>query len=118
MIRLDITRTIDRTELVKSILKDSIKQVITKSCEDVVALAKTRVPVDTGNLKNSIEADLSKINDLEATVGSNVDYSLYVEMGTHNMPAKPYMTNSFEEVAAQFQAVVQRVIDARMRSLG
>lgn len=43
--------------------------------------AKALVPVDTSNLKTSINHKV-QVSSLEAYVGTNCDYAIYVEFGT------------------------------------
>jgi HK97 gp10 family phage protein len=51
--------------------------------------AKNLAPVDTGNLRNTIAA--GKERDLVYRVTAHADYAIYVEMGTRNMSAQPYL---------------------------
>ncbi|WP_206050820.1 HK97-gp10 family putative phage morphogenesis protein [Nocardioides speluncae] len=69
------------------------EQIVGKVAFDIEAAAKVLVPVDTGNLKNSIAADL---NGLEATVTADTEYADYVEFGTSRMAAQPYMGPAFD----------------------
>ena len=50
--------------------------------------AKELCPVDTGMLRNSITHD---IRDNYAVVGTSIDYAPYVEYGTSEQPAQPYL---------------------------
>ena len=83
-------------------------------------MAKARVPVDTGELKNSINARVEQ-DGWAWAVGTPVEYSPYVEFGTGsfvdvpqgledyaiqfkgagirqvNLPARPYLFNSARE---------------------
>lgn len=43
---------------------------------------KEQTPVDTGRLRNSVETQLGTYGELTATVGTNVTYAPYVELGT------------------------------------
>ncbi len=73
---------------------NSIRQRILDKLELVGAHvegeAKTRCPVDTGNLRQSIT---HKVNDAEASVriGTNVEYAAHVEFGTIKMNTQPYL---------------------------
>lgn len=55
--------------------------------------AKNIVPVDTGNLRNSIhgsvEAGTSK--EVVGKVATSTDYAPYVEFGTSRMGAQPFL---------------------------
>lgn len=57
----------------------SVHNALEKACLLVENDAKTRAPVDTGNLRNSITHE---VDDNEGVVGTNVEYAPYVEFGT------------------------------------
>ena len=48
--------------------------------------ARNNAPVDTGRLKNSITST-TDANKLSVTIGTNVDYAPYQELGTSKMKA-------------------------------
>jgi len=52
--------------------------------DEVVGLARAYVPVDTGNLQASIQKG-------EGGVYSDVEYAPFVEYGTSDTPAQPFM---------------------------
>lgn len=61
--------------------------------------AKANCPVDTGRLRASI--GVSQSFDTEGavtTVGSNVEYAAYVELGTSRQRAQPYLRPALNEV--------------------
>jgi phage gpG-like protein len=52
--------------------------------------ARARCPVDTGRLRNSITHELGRdTRGLFVRVGTNVEYALYVEMGTRPHEIRP-----------------------------
>lgn len=54
--------------------------------------AKQLCPVDTGRLRSSITNELGQDGEgLVATIGTNVEYAVYVELGTRNMAAQPFL---------------------------
>lgn len=58
----------------------------------VDAAAKRICPVDTGRLRSSITHALATdARGLHALIGSNVDYAIFVELGTSRSPAQPYL---------------------------
>lgn len=71
---------------------DGIRQAKARALEKIGLVAegyaKRLCPVDTGNLRNSITHDT---DDEAAYIGTNVEYAVYVEMGTVNTPAQPYL---------------------------
>ena len=77
--------------------------IVGKTAFDIEARAKVAVPVDTGNLKNSIQTDHQGTT---ATVTAHAEYALYVEMGTARMGAQPYMTPAAEAARPGFIAAM------------
>lgn len=71
---------------------DGIRQAKARALEKIgltaEGYAKRLCPVDTGRLRNSITHDT---DDEAAYIGTNVEYAVYVEMGTVNTPAQPYL---------------------------
>lgn len=65
----------------------------------VANAAKTLCPVDTGRLRASIGVS-QQFTPAGAvtTVGSNVEYSLYVELGTRRMRARPYLRPALQAI--------------------
>ncbi len=64
--------------------------------ENVKLEAQKRVPVDTGSLRSSIRVDDPQGTDpleVQVTAGgtADVDYAAFVEFGTRNASAQPYM---------------------------
>lgn len=71
--------------------------------------AKAKVPVDTGNLKNSIK--VGQVDENHAELWATADYAAYVEFGTRRMAARPFMRPSVEDHIDEIEAVMARVID-------
>lgn len=57
----------------------SVDEALEKVCLIVENSAKTKAPVDSGNLRNSITHE---VIGNEGIVGTNVEYAPYVEFGT------------------------------------
>lgn len=82
-------------------------QIVTKAAMDIEAQAKTRAPVDTGNLKNSIQAVRIGIAHWKVVVGAH--YGMYVEWGTRFMAAQPFLQPAVNIVRPQFLAALRKV---------
>lgn len=65
--------------------------------------AKQLCPVDTGRLRNSITHQQQDENT--EIVGSNVEYSVFVEMGTRKMKAQPYLRPAAENHGPEYKAI-------------
>lgn len=51
--------------------------------------------VDTGNLKSSINYEVDT-SEKAVYIGTDVEYALYVHVGTSRMPPNRYLTNAVE----------------------
>lgn len=61
--------------------------------------AKARAAVDTGELRDSIVAE---VNGKEGTVTVGAEHGIYNEYGTYKMPAHPFMGPAIEVVFPEF----------------
>lgn len=86
-----------------------VQAAITKATFDTLAQAQTRTPVRTGNLKNSLAAEIGTdgIGVFTGQVFSIVEYAPYVEYGTRAMEAQPYLTPAFEAVADSLERALK-----------
>ena len=82
-------------------LKKDVQKRITKSAFRIEGKAKQGAPVDTGSHRSSGYAIVPRTkasgrqvqpkDDMSATIGFTQDYSLYLELGTKKMPARPHL---------------------------
>lgn len=66
--------------------------------------AKRLCPVDTGRLRNSIT---HTTDDEAAYIGTNVEYAVYVEMGTVNTPAQPYLKPAAADHMEKYRSILK-----------
>jgi HK97 gp10 family phage protein len=70
---------------------------------------QSRCPVDTGNLRASYthktDARAGKV-----TIGSPVEYAVYVEKGTKSSAKQPHLTPAFEENMKEIEKIVKEYI--------
>ena len=91
------------------------RQAVIKAAYDVENYAKRIVPVDTGNLKNSIQTEIT--GDFTATVGPRVAnfqevyYAPFIEYGTSRMAARPYMRPSAEHVRQSLIDALHQIVE-------
>lgn len=71
------------------------------TCE---AFAKALCPVDTGHLRGSIA---HKVAGDGVTIGSDVSYAGYVELGTYKMAARPYLKPAVHNNAQTYVNIVK-----------
>lgn len=92
------------------------KVIIKKVALDIERNAKVIVPVDTGNLKNSIgHSDMRVLSaaHLYVEVGPTANYGQYVELGTSTQAPQAFMGPSLDRFSGTFeQAVAQLGIQA------
>jgi HK97 gp10 family phage protein len=81
---------------------------VRKAVGDVEAQAKTRAPVDTGALRNSIVGTMT--GEAAGQVTAGVNYAPYVEYGTAHAPAQPFMIPAAEAVRPSFVAAVAKAV--------
>jgi HK97 gp10 family phage protein len=98
----------DKLPQLQGQLRQRASAAVRKAAYDIEAHAKTVVPVDTGNLKNSIQTSVE--GDLTAIVGTHVEYAPYVEYGTRRMAAKPYLGPAAEAVRPGFEAAMKSLL--------
>lgn len=85
------------------IAKDAVKIPMLEIWRD----ARTGCPVKSGNLANSILPDGPHsvgTYGAEATVGTNVYYGIFVEVGTKYMAARPFLGNALAKAKAKYGA--------------
>lgn len=86
--------------------KDVVGVTIALGAGIIEAVAKRRVPVRSAALKNSIGTNLRE-DSLQAAVGTGVYYAKFVEFGTGDTPAQPFLFPAFRKGA--------RYVRGRMR---
>jgi HK97 gp10 family phage protein len=79
-----------------------LAKVLARAGVRVETKAKQRCPVDTGRLRSSISSQLDISEGVPAVViGTDVEYAIYVELGTSRMAARPFLRSSVTEVIAE-----------------
>lgn len=100
--RLFATITIRSNKLpqMDSRLHDEVANIVSTTALQCEGLAKAKCPVDTGALRNSIQAQPESA--LTWTVAPAQEYAWFVEAGRVGVPAQPYLTPAAESVRGQF----------------
>ncbi|EOS78950.1 HK97 gp10 family phage protein [Dorea sp. 5-2] len=86
----------------------AVKQIVKHNGSGLQARAQRNVPVKTGNLKRSIQLEISD-GGLLAKSEATAEYAPYVEWGTRYMEAQPYMKPAFNEQKEQFRRDMNRL---------
>lgn len=107
-------------------VKEELRTALSKSAEDIVALARSLVPVDQGTLRDSIGwtfgraprgsiaiAD-ARLGELSVTVfagNQEAFYARWVEFGTQKMRGQPYFFVSYRASRKRAKSRVTRAIN-------
>jgi HK97 gp10 family phage protein len=90
-------------------VQNHVQTQLASWAEAVKALARQLVPVRTGHLRDSIYAEIS---EWVAEIGSEATYALFVEFGTRQMRARPYLFPAVQEHLSRLEQMVCEAIDA------
>ena len=97
-------KVIDHSDAVMSELNKKIALALAKvgfRAEDHV---KALAPVDTGRLRASIT---HLVDDRSVTIGTNVEYAKYQEMGTSRMKAQPFLEPGISNNMEEFKEIIR-----------
>lgn len=92
-------------------LKSAIAQALEICGGKAESYAKEACPVDTGNLRNSITH--AQTGEEEETIGSDVFYAPYVELGTRRMSERPFLRPAAENHGEEYKQVIQQVLEGK-----
>ncbi|GEP40112.1 hypothetical protein NPS01_37750 [Nocardioides psychrotolerans] len=80
----------------------------------IEADAKALAPVDTGNLRSSIDTDIvgdGRHGAMTAEIGPSADYAPYVEFGTSVSAGQAFMGPAFERQVPGFEKAIEQIVD-------
>ena len=84
---------------------------VRKTALDVVRDAQVAAPVRTGNLRNSITADIADYPAVvSAEVGPTASYGAYVEFGTSKQAPQPYLGPAADRRVPILETVLARLL--------
>lgn len=125
-----------KLEALVSVGRDEIRRAMETSANEIVALAKNLVPVDKGDLKDSIgwtwgkapkgAMTLGKVQsdgvDSEFTItiyagNSDAYYAQWVEFGTQKMGAQPYFYPSYRALRRRSKSRVTRSVSKAIKKV-
>jgi len=107
---------------------ESISKIVRATAFQIQAQAQMTCPVQTGNLKNSIYTKTDKDNQYPGNADHDIiddqvppaelgtayvavaaSYGIYVEMGVHGRPGKPYLAPAVATIQAQFDQIASKL---------
>ena len=104
MSNIDVKITDNHDKFIKA-LQQQLHDAFEEIGQQAVAHAKETVPVDTGNLKNSIDYSVSDDN---VKVGTDVEYGKYVEWGSiHNHTASHFLLNAMQNNTSEYKQTIE-----------
>ncbi len=95
----------DFSALVEEAAFSQIERALEKVGLTAERNAKFACPVDTGRLRNSISHTHDKNT---AYIGTNVEYAPYVEMGTVNTRAQPYLKPAIADHIQEYKNTIEQ----------
>ena len=104
MSNIDVKITENHDKVVKA-MQQQLRAALEDAGQQAVAHAKSTVPVDTGNLKNSINYSVS---DDKLKVGTDVEYGKYVELGSvHSHTASHFLLNAMQNHTSEYKQTIE-----------
>ena len=105
---LEFHITLDNTALVKAEKNNAVARAMESvgthlEGEAADELENSPRRVDTGRLKGSID---HRAEERSVSVGTNVEYAIYVHYGTYKMEANPFLKNAFERNMDQIRQYI------------
>ncbi len=91
--------------------RKAIRKVVRETAVRVRDSARRRAPRDSGDLKKSIQRKSSK-SGMAAKIGSDIVYAPFVEFGTNDTDAKPFLFPSLEEERPHFLTNMRDALNA------
>lgn len=93
---------------------ERVEALVAEYAEKIWKEARDLVPVDTGNLRSTIEIRLKKtvLAGIKALIGTDkTTYAIYVEFGTQMMQAQPYLRPAFRKFKDEFLSKLADILD-------
>lgn len=101
--------------------KELVELTLQEKCEAILSIwgmmcsryAQLNAPVDTGNLRNSIDYKVN-LSDASVEIGSNVEYAIYQEFGTSRMRAsnhgRGYLRPAVNDHIQEYHDIAERIL--------
>ena len=95
----------DNTNIIDDLIKQAVKSALKEMGIKGVAEVKSNSPVDTGKLRRSYKY---VCDDFSVTIGTDIDYSIYVEFKPSNRGGRPHFRRSLESLESEFTNILKR----------
>ena len=99
-------------------MKAEVKVALEKSADELVAMQRRLVPVDQGDLRDSIQKrDGNHELSVEVVAGSDkAFYATFVEFGTRERPAQPFFFPPYRALRKRIKSRTSRAVGKAVRS--
>lgn len=99
------------TDSIQRTVEANVKTLVNQTAYEIEADAKALAPVDTGNLRRSINTTFDIQNGgMSAEVGTNVEYAIHVEHGTSKQSAQPFLNPAFISGSQKFEDGMNKIV--------
>jgi len=106
----DLLNNFDKIE---KAITDNAEEILRSAAEIFLGAAKSKVSVESGDLKESLEIKKLAFEENEikigvGPVGEDIFYWFFVEYGTSRMSAKPFLRPAFDENKSRVKAEIRK----------
>lgn len=95
----------------REIFKSSLKRAILAGLEEIgikaESYARSKAPVATGRLKGSIRHSVDS-GEQSVSLGTDVHYASFVELGTSKMRAQPYLRPAIQDHSSEYRGILEK----------
>ncbi len=103
--------TLRRLQAAQSI---AMADAVAAGAQEIQGAARERLPRRSGRLARSVTVETAP-DGLAATVGTDMDYGAYLELGTRRMAARPWLHPAWVAGGGAVRGRFARLADAALR---
>lgn len=101
-------------ESLERFARDVVEAVFEQLSEDALALMQSNTPVDTGELRDSEYVRIFvRAGRTYLQIGARAEHAVFVELGTADHPAQPYIRPTFDWVVAEVRSRLREEANRR-----
>lgn len=103
-------KLVDNSGLVEQELEKKVAQALEGIGLKAQGYAIVKCPVRSGRLHDSIT---HVVDDHSVTIGSDVEYAAYVELGTSRQSAEPYLYPALEDHIGEYKDFIEKTLKSQ-----
>jgi HK97 gp10 family phage protein len=111
-IQIDVSKAIRGLQNLERGIQAAMKTTLDKSAQSAIQGAQSVVPVDTGNLRDSIRVMEQGTNYV--IVGSDVDYAALIEFGNGTRAAQPYLSPQADRLQSEASGILKSELENKI----